>query len=254
MMGRQPPQKELFSYHVDLDRRVRANHPLRRIHALLDGERLRQQVRSCYGYNGHESVDPVIIMKLLLLLFLDDVPSERELLRMIPERLDYLWFLGYGLDDAVPDHSVLSKARKRWGVTVFEALFVAVVGPCVQAGLVDAHASNNSVVQGAPELIAAVKSADQATEQKLEERTPYYVAQHERLMSTTDPDATVVRKGHLGPRPRYKNHRVVDDAHGVITAVETTPGAVAENHRLLPLVAQHERNTATAAATVVADR
>ena len=261
MMGRQTPQKELFSYHVDFDRRVRANHPLRRIHALLDGERIRQQVRLCYGYNGHESVDPAIIMKLLLLLFLDDVPSERELMRIIPERLDYLWFLGYGLDDAVPDHSVLSKARKRWGVAVFEALFVEVIGQCVQAGLVDgkklhldgslvdAHASNNSVLRSSPELIAALKAAYQVTEQKLDERTPYYDAQNERLMSTTDPDATVVRKGHLGPRPRYKNHRVVDDAHGIITAVETTTGAVAENQRMLALVAQHERNSATAADT-----
>lgn len=266
MMGRQTPQKELFSYHVDLDRRVRANHPLRRLAALLDEERIRQQVRGCYGYNGNESVDPVIIMKLLVLLFLDDVPSERELMRIIPERLDYLWFLGYGLDDAVPDHSVLSKARKRWGVTVFEALFVEVVGQCVQAGLVDgrkihldgslvdAHAANNSVLQGSPEFIAALKTAYQATEQKLEDRRPYYVAQNERLLSTTDPDATVVRKGSHGPRPRYKNHRVVDDAHGVITAVETTTGAVAENTRLLPLLAQHEQNTQCAAQTLVADK
>jgi transposase len=231
MMGQQTPQKELFSYHVDLDRRVRANHPLRRISVLLDGTQIRQQVRGCYGYNGNESVDPVIIMKLMLLLFLDDVSSERELMRIIPERLDYLWFLGYGLDDTVPDHSVLSKARKRWGVTIFESLFVEVVGQCVRAGLVDgkklhldgslvdAHASNNSVVQGAPELIAALKAAYQVTEKKLEDRAPYYDSQNERLMSTTDPDATVVRKGNHGPRPRYKNHRVVDDAHGIITAV-----------------------------------
>jgi len=43
----------------------------------------------------------------------DDISSERELMRMLPYRLDYLWFLGLGLDDAVPDHSVLSKARRR---------------------------------------------------------------------------------------------------------------------------------------------
>ena len=266
MMGQQTPQKELFSYQVDLDRRVRPNHPLRRLETLLDGEQIRQRVRSCYGYNGNASVDPVIIMKLMVLLFLDDVPSERELMRIIPERLDYLWFLGYGLDDVIPDHSVLSKARKRWGVAVFEALFVEVVGQCVQAGLVegqklhldgslvDAHASNNSVVQSSPELIAALKAAYRVTEQKLADRTPYYDVQNERLVSTTDPDATVVRKGSLGARPRYKNHRVVDDAHGVITAVETTTGAVAENHRLLALVAQHEQNTATQAATVIADK
>jgi transposase len=55
---------------------------------------------------------------MMLLLFLDNVRSERELMRIIPERLDYMWFLGYGLDDTIPNHSVLSKARKRWGQEV----------------------------------------------------------------------------------------------------------------------------------------
>jgi IS5 family transposase len=65
---------------------------------------------------------------------LDDIKSERELMRIIPERLDYLWFLGYGLDDEIPDHSVLSKARKRWGKEVFLSLFSRVVHQCVEAG------------------------------------------------------------------------------------------------------------------------
>jgi IS5 family transposase len=59
---------------------------------------------------------------MMLLLFLDDIKSERELMRIIPERLDYLWFLGYGLDNHIPDYSVLSKARKRWGKEVFVSL------------------------------------------------------------------------------------------------------------------------------------
>jgi IS5 family transposase len=59
---------------------------------------------------------------MMLLLFLDDIKSERELMRIIPERLDYLWFLGYQLDDPIPNHSVLSKARKRWGKEAFVSL------------------------------------------------------------------------------------------------------------------------------------
>lgn len=73
------------------------------------------------------------------------------------------------------------------------------------------------------------------------------------MMSRTDPDAAVVRKGRQPARPRYHHHRAVDDVHGVITAVETTPGSIAENKRLLPLVTQHEQNTGRAAATVVGD-
>ncbi|MBI2517334.1 MAG: transposase [Opitutae bacterium] len=124
MMGIQEGQKEMFSYQVDLDRRVRADHPLRAIRATIDFRFVRQEVAHCYGYNGQVSVDPEVILKLMFLLFLDNVKSERELMRMLPERLDYLWFLGFGLDDEIPDHSVLSKARARWGQEIFESLFV----------------------------------------------------------------------------------------------------------------------------------
>jgi len=80
-------------------------------------------------------VDPEIILKLIFLLFWDNIRSERELMRMLPERLDYLWFLGYSLDDEIPDHSVLSKARKRWGAEVFESLFIRSIQQCMEADL-----------------------------------------------------------------------------------------------------------------------
>ncbi|MGH8531084.1 MAG: transposase [Nevskiales bacterium] len=110
-------------------------------------------------------------------------------------------------------------------------------------------------MKASPELIAALKAAYQATESKLEDATTpaSYEAVNDRLVSTTDPDATVVRRAQQPPRPRYQNHRVIDDAHGVISAVETTPGSIAENKRLLPLVDQHEANTAQKVATAVAD-
>jgi transposase len=97
---------------------------------------VRAQVAHTYGRRGNKSVPPEVIMRMMLLLFLEDIKSERELMRIIPERLDYLWFLSYGLDDEVPDHSVLSKARKRWGKEIFLALFSRVVQQCVEAGLV----------------------------------------------------------------------------------------------------------------------
>jgi transposase len=90
MMGVHAAQKELFSYQVDLDRRVRADHPLRAIRRAVDFSFVRLEVAGCYGYNGHVSADPEVVMKLMFLLFLDNVKSERELLRMMPERLDYL--------------------------------------------------------------------------------------------------------------------------------------------------------------------
>lgn len=99
MMGRHEPQKDLFSYHIDLDKRVRPENPLRRIAEKIDFTFVREEVAKFYGKKGNESVDPVIILKMIFLLFYDDVASERELMKIIAERLDYLWFLGYRLDD-----------------------------------------------------------------------------------------------------------------------------------------------------------
>ena len=102
----------------------------------MDFTFVREEVAGRYGRKGKVSIDPEVIVKLMFLLFWDDVRSERELMRNFAERLDYLWFIGYGLDDAIPDHSVLSKARARWGAEVFESLFLRSVSQCVDAGLV----------------------------------------------------------------------------------------------------------------------
>jgi len=247
MMGQQKSDRQLFNYAVNLEKRVRANHPLRQVKAAIDFRFVREEVAHCYGKNGNESVDPIVILKMMFLLFFDDIKSERELMEMIAERLDYLWFLDYGLDEQIPDHSVLSKARTRWGKEVFESLFVRTVEQCVKGGLVDgkklhvdaslidADAAKESVIKGAPPLIAALKQAYRATESKLEETsTPEsYQAVNDRLMSQSDPDAACVRQGGGDSRPRYKHHRVIDDAKGVITAVETTPGSIAENKKLM---------------------
>lgn len=267
MMGIHQPQPSLFSYQVNLDQRVRADHPLRRVAQAVDFTFVRTEVAPCYGDNGNESVDPVILLKMMFLLFYDNVPSERELMAIIAERLDYLWFLGYGLDDAIPNHSVLSKARRRWGKEVFERLFIRTVEQCVAAGLVGgdklhvdasliaAHASKDSVRKSSPELIAAYAAAYAAQEKKLNDPAdrPCFQAVNDVAVSTTDPDAGLVRKGGQGSHPAYHHHRAVDDAHGVITAVETTPGSIAENKKLLPLMEQHQRHTRCQLQTVVAD-
>ncbi len=270
MMGIQHDQKELFSYRVDLDKRVRADNPLRAIREGFDFSWVRERVKPLYGYNGNVSVDPAIIMKMMFLLFWDNVKSERELMHIIRERMDYLWFLGYGLDDEIPDHSVLSKARERWGRKVFEELFVTTVKRCVEAGLVggrkihvdgsliDADASLDSVIKGPQELIVALKRAFGVQEQKFDDGNlgePYYEPKSRKRMSKTDPDAPLVsRKTGDFARPRYKQHRVVDDEHAVITAQETTPADVAENTRLEELIEAHERNSALETQTVVGDK
>lgn len=182
MMGTQPSQRQtdLFSYAIDLERRLAPDHLLRRVAAALDLSFVVPAVSQYYGRCGNVSLDPRTVMKMLLLLFLYDIPSERELMEQIGVRLDFLWFLGFDLETDIPDHSVLSKARARWGSAIFEQLFTQVVRQCVAAGLVGgrllhadstivkANAHRDSVVSSGPELVHALRQAYQAQEAKLQ--------------------------------------------------------------------------------------
>jgi transposase len=271
MMGQQDQQKELFGYNIDLDRRVRSDNPLRRIAARIDFSFVRAEVQHTYGQNGNVSIDPVVIVKMMFLLFFDDIASERELMQIVPERLDYLWFLGYGLNDVVPNHSVLSKARARWGTAVFEKLFLRTVGECVAEGLVDgkkihldgsliaANASKDSIVKASPELIAALRQSYERVTAKLTEGlevlpppTPVGPT-NQTHVSTTDPESELVGSSKTPSRPSYKHHRAVDNAHGVITAHLVTRGSVKEDTQLVALIEQHQNNTAVTVESVVAD-
>jgi transposase len=258
MMGHQPPPDDpLFSYHVQLEVRVRKDHPLRRLKECIDFEFIYKEVADTYGASGNVSVPPPVILKLMLLLVRYNVRSERELMETIPERLDWLWFLDYTIDTVIPDHSVLSKARKRWGEKTFKRFFQTIVSQCVEAGLIDgekifidssfihADASRSSLVER-----RHLDIAYEELEKRLEEypRAPL----SNRYVSSTDPDASMMRHGENASL-RYKTHRAVDGAHEVITAVEVTPGIINEAVKLNDMLDSHATNTGIKARTVVAD-
>lgn len=269
MMGRQEqPQNNLFHYDVNLDQRVRNSHPLRKVNELIDFDFAYTEVKSFYGYNGNESVPPPVILKLMLLLVFYNVRSERELMETVPERMDWLWFLGYDLDSVIPNHSVLSKARKKWGAAVFQSFFERIVMQCVQSGLVDgskifvdsslvdANASNNSVIDTKRlkhRLHKNYKKLEARLTEQIEqpEASPYYEKKNNRYVSSTDPDATIVNRGK--PKLSYQVHRTVDGKNEIITASEATTGTVNEAHVMVPLLEQHEATTGIKVETVVAD-
>jgi transposase len=269
MMGMQArPQRSLFYVGIDIDKRVRANHPLRKVNSVIDFNFVYDEVKEFYGNNGNESVPPPVILKLMLLFIFYNVRSERELMETLPERIDWLWFLGYDLDSDIPNHSVLSKARKKWGVGVFSSFFERIVVQCVEAGLVDgskifvdsslvdANASNRSVIDTKSlkhQLHKNYKKLEVRLEdrQESEDTSRRYQKKNNRYISSTDPDAAIVNRGK--PKLSYQVHRTVDARSEVITATEATSGDVNEAHRMFPLLDQHEATTGIDVSTVVAD-
>jgi transposase len=258
-------QPKLFYYDVNLGERIPQKHILRKIKERIDFDFIYAEVKDTYGTNGNLSVPPPTILKMLLLLILYNVRSERELMDTIPMRLDWLWFLGYDLDSEIPNHSILSKARARWGVEAFKIFFERIVWQCVEAGLVDgkklfvdaslidANASNNSVVD-----TQSLKRYVNESYEVLEERLDDLEAQkttpaNSRYISTTDPDASVTRQGSGKSKLRYKTHRAVDPKSEVISATKVTAGSRDEGDLLGEMITTHERNTEKDVDTVVAD-
>ena len=268
--------RSLFCYNANLEDRIPVDHELRLIKGHIDFEFVYDEVKDRYGERGNISIPPPAILKMMLLLVLYNVRSERELMKTIPLRLDWLWFLDYDLESVIPNHSVVSKARRRWGAALFKTFFERVVWQCVEAGLVDgsklfvdsslirADASANSVVKK-DAMQLHIAGSYQQFEARLDEHDPLagddlhdhddhpYGHVNRSHHSTTDPDASVVRQGKDSAKLQYKVHRGVDEKAEVITAVAVTPGIVNEAHRLVPLLEDHCRNTEREATTVVAD-
>ena len=121
---------------VSLENLVPPNHFYRHLDAKLDLSFVREWVQDCYAISGRPSIDPIVFFKLQLILFFEGMRSERKLMETVGLHLAQRWYVGYDLDEPLPDHSSLTRIRTRLGVQVFQRFFERVVELCQEAGLV----------------------------------------------------------------------------------------------------------------------
>src|SRR3954454_25091733 len=121
---------------LSLEELVPKDNFYRRLEATLDLSFVRELVRDRYASGGRPSVDPVVFFKLQLVLFFEDLRSERQLMEVAADRLSIRWYLGYDLYEPLPDHSSLTYIRQRYGLEIFRRFFEEIVELCVEAGLV----------------------------------------------------------------------------------------------------------------------
>lgn len=135
MMGR---KERRFAPLVDvsLEDLVPGDHFYRQLDARLDLSFVREWVQDRYAARGRPAIDPVVFFRLQLVMFFEGLRSERQLMRLAADRLSVRWYLGYDLDEPLPDHSSLSRIRERYGVEIFRRFFEAIVDRCQAAGLV----------------------------------------------------------------------------------------------------------------------
>ena len=250
MMGRQAAPEQLF-YRFRVEDHVPADHLLRKIDLLLDFDALRSEFTALYSHTGRPSIDPELMIRMLLVGYLYGVRSERRLVEEVHLNLAYRWFCRLGLEDCVPDRSTFSKNRHgRFAEgDVLRRVFEMVVAQCLAADLV---AGTGAAVDGStiaadanrdrrapPDAIQDVWNDKDAVSRPVQAyldhlaaedaKTPEPGPKHKppKAISETDPQAAWSLKDGPG-RFSYETNYLIDDAHGIIVDVEATPARLSQ--------------------------
>jgi transposase len=240
MMGRQSAQPEWF-YRVRLEDHVPADHLLRRMDAVLSFDPLRATLAGYYSPIGRPSIDPELMLRMLLIAYAYGIRSERRLCQEVHLNLAYRWFCRLGLEGTVPHHSTFSKNRygRFQASGIYRLLFEGAVRQCQVAGLVggEGFAVDGTAIQADANFDRHVSSSEEL-QQRIDSASvsrpvqAYLDALNAEIpekdktdaparLSLTDPQAAWYQKHKQAGFGYYSNY-LIDTEHAVIVSVEAT--------------------------------
>lgn len=243
MMGQHDRSEALF-YYFRLEDQVPETHLLRLIERHISFAFVREKLKESYSETGRPSIDPELLLRILLIGYLYGITSERKLVEELRMHLAWRWFTGLGFDQEIPHHSTFSKNRhgRFQESKLFEQLFERIVKQCVDVGLVrgkelsvdgsfvEANAAKESRIPR--EQLAEAAEVHYAVAQylrELEQQNPVEEPVHEQdQVSTTDPDSTYATKGGTPARLGYYDNYLVDNASCVIVGVQATAARMSQ--------------------------
>ena len=248
---------QLKIHMVTIEDLMPQDHFLRKLEKALDLSFVYEETQHLYNQKyGRPPIDPVILVKYLLVGFLYGIPSERQIEKRIETDIALRWYLGLDLLDRVPDHSTISQLRRRKPEfrNVFRRLFHVVVQQCIAEGLVtgkivatdsthmkaNASVSSEYLVEVQEEPEVYWERLNQYEEQGLEklrqlkgkrraERKEPIKKKNtcsRKRVSRTDPEAGHMKRPGKPEGPYYLVHQTLDTDHGIILAVTATAGNV----------------------------
>ena len=256
MMGRREDGQGQFFYAFDLDKVVPPDHLVRQIDAVLDLSWIYKDLAPYYSHTGRPSIDPVLMMRMLIVGYVFAIRSERQLCSEVQVNLAYRWFCRLGIEDKVPDHSVFCRARnERFRESdALRRVFEGVVGTCIAAGLVggEAFSIDASLIKADVDKKKRVPGDQPITWPKTEEASravQEYLAvldaarndegngdgdgggssgdggsrrKPPKEVSLTDPQATWVARPGVDPFFAYDANYLIDNKVGIIVDAEGT--------------------------------
>ena len=246
MMGQAVGQQDRLFYEFNLEERVPANHLLRRIDAVLDLSWLRAELKPYYSHTGCPSIDPELMIRMLLVGYCYSVRSERRLCQEVELNLAYRWFCRLGLEDKVPNHSTFSVNRhgRFREAAVLRQVFESVVCHCLEAGLVggEGFAVDASVIEADASRFQRIEGAkiDWSEQQLARHAIKEYVTALEtensplnpdklpKALSPSDPAAAWTTRGRNKVMFSYSLNYLIDMENAVIVDVEATPTRISK--------------------------
>ena len=246
MMGQAVGQQDRLFYEFNLEDRVPSNHLLRRIDAVLDLSWLRAELAPFYSHMGCPSIDPELMIRMLLVGYCHSIRSERRLCQEVELNLAYRWFCRLGLEDKVPDHSTFSVNRhgRFRDSDILRSVFESVVRRCMEAGLVggEGFAVDASVIEADASRFARIEGAEVEWSEKqlarraireyvdaLEsENAPINPNRKPKAISPTDPTAAWTTRGRHKVMFGYSLNYMIDMENAVILDVEATPTCISK--------------------------
>src|SRR5215475_6363676 len=242
MMGRQTVDQGQLFYLFNLEKRVPERHLLRRINPIVErilGE-FRQKLQPFYSEIGRPSIDPELMIRMLIVGYCYGIRFERRLCEEVELNLAYRWFCRLDLDDKVPDHSTFSVNRhgRFRGSDIFRQLFEAVVRACMDAGLVkgEGFAVDASVMEADASRYhgKALEEIDWSVPERqtravaeflsaLDDEEPDVDRTLPKVISPTDPSSAWTAKANKRVQFGYGLNYLIDVENAVIVDVEATP-------------------------------
>lgn len=225
MLGEKQRIEPMF-YYVRMEDIIPENHLLRLIDKYVDFSFIRHKVEHLYSHTGRPSIDPEVLLRMLLIGYLYGITSERRLCEEVKMHIGYRWFVGLNLEDKVPDHSTFSKNRHdRFSENnIFQGIFDEIVNQCITKGLltgkhltvdstyIKANASFKSLEPivvdiTAKEYIEKVTKDNPVNDEPWEPGVDYphrgQKISNDTHRSKTDPDARLSRKSFKAPTDLY---------------------------------------------------
>ena len=253
MMGRRKVGQGQFFYSFDLDKVVPPDHLVRQIDAILDLSWVHQELAPYYSHTGRPSIDPLLMIRMLIVGYVFAIRSERRLCSEVQVNLAYRWFCKLGIEDTIPDHSVFCRARhERFRESdALRRVFESVVAKCIASGLVGGEAfsidaslikadvdKKKRVPSDQPIAWPQAEEASRAVREYLATLDAGFTDEHKdgdgdggssgnrrkpsKEVSLTDPQAAWIARKGTDPFFAYDANYLIDNKTGIIVDAEGT--------------------------------